>query len=351
MRTKNGQQGSRQDFSRAKAAALIAQHSVLVLTLSAMLFAHCFSALAQQPKKVPRIGYLINTPLSIDQNFQDAFRERLRDLGYVEGKSIHIEWRSADGNSDRQRAQAAELVRLKLDVIVAGGTGDIRAAKEATDKIPIVMINGGDAVGNGFVASLARPGGNITGLSNLRPELAGKRLELLKEIIPNLSRIAVFATSASSDYTQVVKESELAASAFSVKVQSLDILSPKDFESAFQAAAKGRAEAILVRVPGPILSPSRRKVVELAVKSRLAVIYETAAEVEVGGLMCYGPSRSEHYRRAAVYVDKILKGAKPADLPVEQPKKFEFIINLKAAKQIGLTIPPNVLARADRVIR
>jgi putative ABC transport system substrate-binding protein len=321
------------------------------ILVAVVLLALGVIAEGQQPKKVPRIGYLTNTPLSVDQKLQDAFREGMRDLGYVEGQNIVIEWRSAEGSRDRQHALAAELVRLKVDVIVAGGTGDIRAAKEATNKISIVMINGGDAVGNGFVASLARPGGNITGLSNLRPELTGKRLDLLKEIVPKLSRVAVFASSASQDYAQVVKESELAASAFSVKVQSLDILSPKDFESAFRTAAKGRAEAVLVRVPGPVLSPSRTEVAELAVKSRLPVIYETAAEVEVGGLMSYGTDRMDSYRRAATYVDKILKGTKPADLPVEQPKKFEFIINLKAAKQIDLTIPPNVLVRADRVIK
>jgi putative ABC transport system substrate-binding protein len=252
---------------------------------------------------------------------------------------------------DRQLVLATELVRLKVDVIVAGGTGDIRAAKEATSTIPIIMINGGDAVGNGFVASLARPGGNITGLSTLRPELSGKRLDLLKEIVPRLSRVAVFVSSASRDYAQVLKEIELAAGAFGVKVQSLDILSPKDFESAFRAAGKERAEAVLVRVPGPILTARRKEVTELAVKSGLPVIYERAAEVEAGGLMSYGVSSIDRYRRAAYYVDKILKGAKPGELPVEQPTKFEFVINLKAAKAIGLAIPPNALARADRVIR
>jgi putative ABC transport system substrate-binding protein len=316
-----------------------------------MLLAPCFPAEAQQTTKIIRIGYLTNAPFSADQELQDAFRQGLRDLGYVQGKNIVIEWRSGEGSRGRQRALATELVRLKVDVIVAGGTGDIRAAKEATSKIPIVMINGGDAVGNGFVASLARPGGNITGLSSLRPEISGKRLELLKEIVPRLSRVAVFASSASRDYAQVLKEIEIAASASRVKVQSLDILSSKDFESAFRGATKARADALLVRVPGPILSPHRTGVAELAVKSRLPVIYEGAAEVEAGGLMSYGPSSTDRYHRAATYVDKILKGTKPADLPVEQPTKFEFVINLKAAKQIGLTIPPNVLARADRVIR
>jgi putative tryptophan/tyrosine transport system substrate-binding protein len=275
----------------------------------------------------------------------------LRELGYIEGKNIVIEWRSGEGKRDRQPALAGELARLKVDVIVTVGSGDTRAAKEATATIPIVMIQAGDPVGAGFVASLARPEGNITGLSNLRPELSGKRLELLKEIVPKLSQVAVFPSSISPDHAQVLKELDLAAGPLGVKLQYLDIRSPKDFETAFQAAAKGRAEAVLVRVPGPILSPRRTEVAALAVKHRLPVMYERAAEVEAGGLMSYGVIITDLHRRAATYVDKILKGRSPAELPVEQPTKFELIVNLKAAKQIGLTLPPNVLARADRVIR
>jgi putative ABC transport system substrate-binding protein len=269
----------------------------------------------------------------------------------MEGKNIVIEWRSWEGKPDRQRPLAAELVRLKVDVIVAVGQGDIRAAKEATSTIPIVMVNGGDAVGSGLVASLARPSGNITGLATLRPELSGKRLELLKEVVPKLSRVDVLMSSGTGDYAQVLKELELAAGAFGVKLQTLNILSSKDFETAFQAAAKGQAEAVLVRVSGPTLSPHRTELAGLAVKSRLPVIYESAEEVEVGGLMSYGLSSTDRYRRAATYVDRILKGAKPADLPVEQPTKFELVINLKTAKQIGLTIPQSVLYRADKVIK
>ena len=305
---------------------------------------------AQQPTKVARIGYLVG-PSSASSARYDAFRQGLRDLGYVEGKNIVIEWRSSEGNRDRQRALVAELVGLKVDVIVAVGAGDIRIAKDATATIPVVMIQGGDPVGSGFVTSLARPGGNITGLATLRPELSGKRLELLKEVVPSLSRVALFASSASPDYAQVLKEAELAAAALGVKLQSQDIRSPKDFETSFQAALKGRAEAVLVRVRGPILSPNRAEFAGHAVKSRLPAIYEGVEEVEAGGLMSYGVNFHDLYRRAAVYVDKILKGRKPADLPVEQPTKFEFIINLKAAKQIDLTIPPNVLVRADRVIK
>jgi putative ABC transport system substrate-binding protein len=242
-------------------------------------------------------------------------------------------------------------VRLKVDVIVTVGLGDTRAAKEATATIPIVMVQGGDAVGSGFVASLARPGGNITGLSTLRPELSGKRLELLKEIVPRLSRVAVFMSSTSQDYAQVLKELDLAAGALKVKLQYLDVLNPKDIETAFRAAVKERADAILFRVPATFLSSQKPQIAALAVKSRLPAIYEGAEYVEAGGLMTYGVNETDLHRRAATYVDKILKGRKPADLPVEQPMKFEFIINLKAAKQIGLTIPPNVLVRADKVIK
>jgi putative ABC transport system substrate-binding protein len=324
---------------------------ITVLTLSTLLLAHCFSASAQQPTKVPRIGYLAPSIATFDRPRFEAFRQGLRDLGYVEGENILIERRANDGKLDRNPALATELVRLKVDVIVAVGSGEIRAAKELTAVIPIVMVRGGDPVRSGFVASLARPGGNITGLALLRPELSGKRLELLKETVPKLSRVTVIASSSSADYALVLKEIEIAAGPLGVKLQFLDILSPKDFETAFQDAAKGRADAVLFRVPGPFLSAHRTKVTALALKRRLPVIYESAEEVDAGGLMSYGVNASDLYRRAAIYVDKILKGAKPADLPVEQPTKFEFIINLKAAKVIGLTIPPNVLARADRVIR
>ena len=327
------------------------KRKITVLTLCAMLFALSFSASAQQAAKIPHVGFLSGGGGAAYSVRHDAFRQGLRDLGYVEGKNIVIEWRLWQGKEDRQSVMAAELARLKVDVIVAVGTGDIRAAKEASATIPIVMVSGGDAVGSGLVSSLARPGGKITGLATLRPELSGKRLELLKEIVPRLSRVAVFASSNSADYDKLSKELELAAGAFGVKLQSLDIRASKDFETAFRNAVKGRAEAVLVRVPGPILTPRRRDVAELAVKNRLPAIYESSEEVETGGLMSYGTNASDLYRRAATYVDKILKGAKPANLPVEQPIKFEFVINLKAAKQIGLTIPPNVLVRADRVIK
>jgi putative ABC transport system substrate-binding protein len=306
---------------------------------------------AQQPTKDPRIGYLTGASLSANSARHEAFRQGLRELGYVEGKNIVIDWRSAEGKPDRLPALAADLVRLKVDIIVTGGSSPTRAAKEATTTIPIVMAQDGDPVGNRFVGSLARPGGNITGLSALAPELGGKRLELLKEIVPKLSRVAVLGTSMNPGNAQELREVDLAAKAFGVKLQYLDVLSPNDIETAFRAATKGRAEAVLIIVAGAVASGRRTEIVELAVKNRLPAIYGNSLFVDAGGLITYSASITDLDRRAATYVDKILKGRKPADLPVEQPMKFEFIINLKAAKQIGLTIPPNVLSRADKVIK
>ncbi len=269
----------------------------------------------------------------------------------MEGKNIVIEWRYAEGKFDRLPALVAELMRLKVDVIVTSGPQSTRVAKEATVTIPIVMGFDPDPVGGGFVASLARPGGNITGLSTLSPELSGKQLELLKEIVRRLSRVAVIGNSNEPGNAQALKEVELAAGALKVKLQSLDVLSSKDIETAFRAAAKERADGV-VMLGSAVFNTHRIQIVELAVKTRLPATYARPEFVEDGGLMTYGPSINDLFRRAATYVDKILKGAKPADLPVEQPTKFELIINLKAAKQqIGLTIPPNVLARADKVIR
>jgi putative ABC transport system substrate-binding protein len=437
---------------------------------------------AQQPSRIPRIGYLTNTPFSASPELEDAFRQGLRDFSYVEGKNIVIEWRSGEGSVDRQRAIAAEFVRLKVDVIVALGTGDIRAAKEATSTIPIVMVLGGDVVGSGFAASLARPGGNITGLSTLRPELSGKRLELLKEMVPKLTRVAVFASSTNDSrtasfrqglrdlgyteeknilieyryvggkadrYPDIVaelvqlkvdilvavpfqavlaakqitktipvvivttldpvatgavdslarpggnitglarltrllgakrleliketapkmsrvgvlraaddegsaigfKEYEAAARALKFPLQSLEVRGPNpDLESALGEAAKGPPSA-LIAIRGSLLNRYQKRIADLAIENRLPSMFEGNDFVEAGGLMSYTTNDDESFRRVAYYVDKILKGAKPGDLPVEQSSKFEFAINLKTAKQIGLTIPPEVLARADRVIR
>jgi putative ABC transport system substrate-binding protein len=318
--------------------------------LTALLLALSVSASAQQPTKVPRIGYLTADSRSAHADVRaEAFREGLRELGYVEGKNIVIEWRQAEGKLDRLPPLAAELVRLKVDVIVTGGPTATRPVKAATTTIPIVMTQDSDPVGNGFIASLARPGGNITGLSNLAQEISGKRLELLKEIVPKLSRVAVLGMSTNPGNSQSLRETELAAGAFGVQIQYLDIRDSKEIDAALRTASKGRADALLVlNFPGNI----SRGLPDLAVKNRLpAIYYASTIVVDRGGLMSYGASITDLDRRAATYVDKILKGAKPADLPVEQPKKFEFIINLKAAKQIGLTIPPNVLARADKVIR
>jgi len=325
--------------------------NVFGVALCTLLLALSSPAEPQQTKKVPRIGFLSAASLSPLAARVEAFRQGLRELGYVEGKNIVIEWRSSGGRLDHVSELAAELVGLKVDVIVAAGPVDTRAAKEATNTIPIVMGFDTDPVASGFIASLARPGGNITGLSSLAPELSGKRLELLKEIIPKFSRVAVMGTSTNPGNTQALREVELAAGSFGAKLQYLDILDPKDIETAFRAAGKARADAVLMLVAGTVAAAHRTKIVELAVKSRLPAIYNRREYVEAGGLMTYSVSLADLDRRAATYVDKILKGAKPADLPVEQPKKFEFIINLKAAKQIGLTIPPNVLARADKVIR
>jgi putative ABC transport system substrate-binding protein len=310
-----------------------------------------FRVEAQQPTKTPRIGWLTAGSLSATPERTEAFRQGLRELGYIEGKNIVIEWRSPEGKPDRMPTLAAELVRLKVDVIVTGGSGATRPVKEATSTIPIVMAQDQDPIGNGFVASLARPGGNITGLSRLAPELSGKQVELLKETVPRLSRLAVLGRSTQPASAQMLREIELATGALGVKLQYLDVLGPEDFETAFREASKGRADAALWLVGGNIASAHRKKIAEFAIKSRLPAIYEQRAAVEAGGLMSYGVSFTDLDRRAATYVDKILKGAKPADLPVEQPTKFELVINLKAAKQIGLTIPPNVLARADKVIR
>ena len=327
-----------------KAALSLILNATLVLVVGV-------AAEAQQATKIPRTAYLSASPLSTNPERIEAFRQGVRELGYVEGKNIVIEWRSAEGKLGRLPALTAELMRLKVDIIVTSGPTATRAAKEATSTIPIVMAQDNDPVGNGFVASLARPGGNITGLATLNPELSGKRVELLKEIVPKLSRLAVFGTSIFPGNAQALKEIELAAKAFGVKLQYLDVLSSKDIEIAFRAATKGRADAVLIIVAGAVAGAHRTQIAELAVKRRLPAIYDRREFVDDGGLMSYGTNFADLSRRAATYVDKILKGRTPADLPVEQPMKFEFIINLKAAKQIGLTVPPNVLVRADRVIR
>ena len=315
-----------------------------------VLLALCASADAQQPAKIPRIGFLLAVPASTISARLEAFRQSLRELGYVEGQNIFIEWRSTEGKADRLPALAAELVRLKVDLIVTGGPPPTRSAKQATSTIPIVMGYDDDPVDSGFVASLAHPGANITGLATLAPEISGKQMELLKEIVPRFSRVAVLGSASQPSQPQALREINLAAKAFGVKVQYLETREAKDIEASFQAASKEHADAVLV-VTTPFLTSERKHWIDLAMKSRLPTIFGRPEYVDDGGLAFYGVSYTDLFRRAAIYVDKILKGANPADLPVEQPTKFELVINLRTAKQIGLKIPPNVLTRADRVIR
>jgi ABC-type uncharacterized transport system substrate-binding protein len=311
-----------------------------------MLVALCLSAEAQQPNKIPRIGYVSGTGnLSAPAPGFEGLRQGLRELGYIEGKNILFEYR---GSYDVQHA-VTELVQLKVDVLVVAPLLAIQSAKQATKTIPIVMVTTQDPVETGIVVSLARPGGNITGITSLARDLSGKRLEFLKEVVSSISRVGVLRDADGSGSHIAFKES--AARPLKLQLQSLEVRGPKpDFEAAFQAATKGRLSAVIV-VRGRLLNGYTKRIAELSIKNRLPSIHERSDNVEAGGLMSYAASDIESSRRAAYYVDKILKGAKPADLPIEQPTKFELVINLKTAKQIGLTIPPNVLARADRVIR
>jgi putative tryptophan/tyrosine transport system substrate-binding protein len=326
----------------------------LGLTLTALLFALCASAEAQQPKKVARIGYLSTTDPATDSARVEGIRLALRELGYIEGQNIAMEYRFAEGRSDRESGLAAELVRLKVDIIVVS-TGDVTiwAAKNATKTIPIVMMGlGSDPVRAGHVESLARPGGNVTGLTMLNRELGGKRLELLKEAVPKLSRVAVLYDPANPPSLHEVKEL-LPADARSLKltIQPWEIRAVDDFDKVFAALNKQRPDGLYAFGAGPVMRPNQKRIVGFALKSGLPSMYGDKQFVEAGGLMSYGADFADSYRRVAYFVDKILKGAKPADLPIEQPTKFEFVINLKTAKQIGLTIPQSVLFRATKVIK
>jgi ABC-type uncharacterized transport system substrate-binding protein len=324
------------------------------ILVAMMLLAVGVTAQAQQPKKVSRLGYLSNTDAATESRRAEGIRLALRELGYIEGQNIAIEYRYAEGRPDRAPEHAAELVRLKVDIIVvAVGDPWIRAAKNATKTIPIVMVGlGSDPVRAGFVESLARPGGNVTGLTALARELGGKRLELLKEAVPKLARVAVLYDPADPPSLHEVKELLPAdARALKLTIQPWEIRAVDDFEKVFAALNKQRPDGLYPFPAGPVMRPNRKRIADFALKSRLPSVYFGRETVEAGGLMSYGADVADSYRRVAVYVDKILKGAKPADLPVQQPTKFEFVINLKTAKQIGLTIPPNVLARADKVIK
>jgi putative ABC transport system substrate-binding protein len=322
--------------------------------LCVMLFALSVSAQAQQPKKISLIGYLSNVDAATDSPRAEGIRLALRELGYIEGQNIAVEYRYAEGRPERELGLAAELVRLKVDIIVVA-TGDvtIQAAKNATKTIPIVMTGqGSDPVRAGHVESLARPGGNVTGLTALARQLGGKRLELLKEAVPKLARVAVLYDPASPVSLHEVKELLPAdARALKLTIEPWEIRAVDDFEKVFAALNKQRPDGLYPFGAGRVMRPNRKRIVDFALKSQLPAVYSSRENVEAGGLMSYGADLADSYRRVAYYVDRILKGAKPADLPVEQPTKFELVINLKTANQIGLTIPQKVLARADKVIK
>jgi len=318
-------------------------------TVIALLFAFCQSADAQQPKNIPRIGFLrVAAP---SENYIDAFRAGLHDAGYVEGQDYTLEFKWAEGKSDRLARLADELVRSRVSIIITEGTIAALPAKHATSTIPIVMASSADPIRSGLIASYAHPGANVTGLAGFTGELGGKILELIKEIVPKLTRVAIIRPVNSPGDDLFIRTTANPAHDLGLQLKILTVHGQSDFENAFRVAAKSSAGAVMVRGT-PFSSPADRKyIVELAAKNRLPAIYETREYVETGGLISYGTDRVDMYRRAAMYMDKILKGTKPGDLPVERPMKFELVINLKTAKQIGLTIPPNVLARADRVIR
>jgi putative tryptophan/tyrosine transport system substrate-binding protein len=321
---------------------------IFCFALCAMLFALGIPAQAQQGTKIPRIGFLIASSPSFYSSRIEAFQRGLRELGYVEGKNIAIEYRFADGKADRLRELADELVRLKVDIIVAAGSA--AAAKEATKTTPIVFAAAADPVASGIVASLAQPGGNVTGLTILAPELTGKRLELLKEAFPKVTRVAFLRNPSGINSPIVWKEAQAASESLGLRLQSVEVRRLEDFKGAFEAMKRERAQALITST-NPLINAHRAQVLEFVAKNRLPAIYPAPEIVEAGGLMSYSPDYSEMFRRAALFVHKILNGAKPGGLPVEQPNKFELVINLKTAKEISLTIPPNVLARADKVIR
>ena len=328
--------------------------NVIRLTFCAMLFALCLPAEAQQPKKVPTIGYLLATDPASESARFEGIRLALRELGYIEGQNIAIESRYGQGKLDRFPALAAELVRLKVDIIVVvGGDPLIQAAKSATKTIPIVMVgSGADPVEAGHIESLAHPGGNVTGLTNLNRELGGKRLELLKEAVPKVVRVAVLYQPALPGNVREVKEVlPIAARKLKLTLQPWEVRAADDFDSVFAALNKQRPDGLSVPASGPLMAANRKRIADFALKSRLPSVYNTRAYVDAGGLMSYNADPADSYRRVATYVDKILKGAKPGDLPVERPTKFDLVINLKTAKQIGLTIPQSMLYRADKVIK
>jgi putative ABC transport system substrate-binding protein len=323
---------------------------ITVLTLCAMLFALCSFAEAQPAKKVLRIGLLSGQGPSPMPAAIEAFRQGLRELGYIEGQNILVEYRWAEGKDDRFAILAADLVRLGVDVIVTQGTQAAIAAKQATNTIPIIVGGAGDLVGEGLAYSPARPGGNVTGFTNIDPDLSAKRLQLLREILPKVSRVAVLYHGGPGGDQDELRETQTAAKSTGVQIQALHVLEPDQFQRAYAAMTKERAQALII-FSGTFTNFHRTALLDLAAKIRIPTMCGTPAWSEAGGLIAYGHDRRDQWRRAAIYVDKVLRGTKPADLPVQQPTKFELVVNLKTAKQIGVTIPPNVLARADRVVR
>jgi len=328
---------------------VVGRYSRLVVNVLVLLVVFVVPAIAQQPNKVPRIGYLNGGSSSVIADRIEAFRQGLRDIGYIEGKNIVIEYRWAEGKNERLPELAAELVRLQVAILVTSSTAATKAVKQITTEIPTVVASAGDLVGEGIVASLSRPGGNITGLTSMSPDLSGKRLAILNESIPKATRIAVIWHRNPNDEREV-KQTEMAAQTMRLNLQSLPIESPDEFQNAYAAMRKEQARA-LIFIQGPFIGVYRKQLLELAVRNRLPSICDDPSWTEDGCLMSYGPDRRDMFRRAATYVDKILKGAKPADLPVEQPTKFELVINLKTAKEIGLVVPQRVLLKADRVIK
>jgi len=323
--------------------------SSATLLFATFIFTWFHLAGAQQPAKVPRIGYI--APTGPENTNYAAFLRGLRDLGYIEGKNILVEYRSMEGNRDRIPSLMAELVQLQVDILVSPNAPTILAAKQATRTIAIVMVVNTDPVASGLVDSLAHPGGNITGITRLTRDLSGKRLEVLKEVVPGISRVGVLEDADAPVQSKAFKDYDAAGRALKIQLQSLEVRGPNpDLEGAFRAAVKGRVRA-LIATQTTVLVPYPKKIADLAIKNRLPLMLETSRTVEAGGLLSYSSNEPENFKRAAYYVDRILKGAKPAELPVEQPTKFEFVINLKTAKTLGLTIPPDVLARANKIIR
>lgn len=323
---------------------------IFVSILATLILTSIQPAHAQKPAKVPRIGMLFTGTASPPSARIEAFRKGLRDLGYIEGQNIILEWRFAEGKLDRLPDLATNLVRLPVDIIVTATNPAITAAKNATKTIPIIMALSGDPVAAGHVASLARPGGNITGFSTLAPEISGKRLELLKEILRKVPRVGVLWNPRNSGMVLRMEEAKVAAKALNVKLLSVEVNATTDFDGAFSTLTSERPEALLT-FADPLTRRHQQRIVDFTLNSRLPAIYEFKEWVDVGGLVSYGPDDQDNFRRAAIYVDKILKGTKPGDLPVQQPMRFELVINLQTAKQIGVTIPPEVLMRADRVIK